>query len=88
MGLYGHIPSKKASVVLPCFHHDREIGQLCRTFVDVESQQVVFDDLGSRLSGRNAIVLVDLDEYVKENAEYVPRTTTGVDDAELLRSSG
>ena len=88
--LYGidmrlHISGKESPIVLARFHHHSEVRQLRSTLVDIQPPQVILDDLGSGLTRRVTIILINTDKYVKENAKYMAGAHTWINDAYFFR---
>ena len=80
-----HFSSEETPVILPGLHHYGKVRQLRSTFVDVQPPQVVLYDLDCGLTCGVAVILIDTNEYIKENTEDVTGTHTGIDDPNFFR---
>ena len=80
-----HLAGEEAAVVLPGFHHHREIRQLRGAVVDVQAPKVILHNAGSGFTGGIAVILVNPHKHIKKHAEDVPRPGTGVDGQNFFR---
>ena len=75
---------KEAPIIRARLHHDGEVGKLRRALVDVETVEILRDNIFDRIHRRIAVRPVDLNEHVKEIGEDVSAAHAGVDAANLL----
>ena len=70
-------------VILTSFHHHGKIGELCRPFVDVQTEQVVFQDALRRVPLAVPVVFVHLHQHIKGVHQNMAAAHAGIDDLDV-----
>ena len=72
-------------VIFPRLHHDGKVGHLGGTVVNIQTEEIVFQNASGSVPLSVAGTLVDLHQNGKSIDQYMPRTHTGIDHGDLFR---
>ena len=73
-----------AAVVLPCLHHDRKIGKLRRTVINIETVKIVFKNALCRVALAIPACLINLHQHIKGIDEDMTAAHAGVDNLDVF----
>ena len=76
--------TEDTTIILARFHHDRKIGKLRRTVINIEAVEVIFKNQSGSFAGIITVAFVNLHQHVKHINENMTRTHAGVDDFDFL----
>ena len=72
------------AVILPSLHHDRKIGKLRRTVINIETVEVVFKNALRRVPLAISACLINLHQHIKGIDKDMTAAHAGVDDLDVF----